>query len=440
MSDLSTQLKDYFEELAPSIDLATVVDQAASSKIAARPRPRGWVLAAGVGLGTLVVIGGLAMLLGGPGGEVAGIIPPPDNPGPGDPPTSLPSAGFADLPGFEASVRYELDVQAGYPVDAAVHFSISYRSPDEFRREITLLQTPDLDFPYGIVGEYVATDGQVPIFTGETTDEGELFGPLVWANWAEACTSPLGATRSPEGFTTVVCVEGGDSQWVESGSTWVIEVDPITGLVHTVNAELTEGPFKVAATRVQVLSVTYTTQFPDGWFATPLSDPPGEFPNGSVAFTFEGDDGRVVAVSWFNETAWRWDHLEVGDAGLAPGSYHVGGRGLLTLFSPETGWGLSQAFPGYGRLGLVGWVCDETGTCQNPFTDDEGNTLTCEIGDGGTIVERPVLRYDCQPTIWFPEQTLWIDQELGYVLKSDHHEVIAIDLTPVFDASIFETG
>ena len=65
---------------------------------------------------------------------------------------------------------------------------------------------------------------------------------------------------------------------------------------------------------------------------------------------------------------------------------------------------------------------------------------TCEIGDGGTIVDRPALQYDCQATIWFPEQTLWIDQELGYVLKSDHHEVIAIDLTPAFDASIFETG
>ena len=440
MSDLSTQLKDYFEELAPSIDLANVVDQAASSKIAARPRPRGWVLAAGVGLGTLVVIGGLAMLLGGPGGEVAGIIPRPDTPGPGDPPTSLPSAGFADLPGFEASVRYELDVQAGYPVDAAAHFSISYRSPDEFRREITLLQPPELDFPYGIVGDYVATDGQIPIFTGETTEEGEPFGPLVWANWAKACTTPLEATRSPEGLTTVVCVEGGDSQWVESGSTWAIEVDPITGLVHTANAELSEGPFKVAATRVQVLSITYTTQFPDEWFATPLSDPPGEFPNGSVAFTYVGDDGRVVAVSWFNETAWRWDYLEAGDTGLAAGSYHVGGRGALTLFSPETGWGSSQAFPDDGRLALVEWSCDETGTCQNPLTDDEGFTLTCEIGHGGTIVDRPVLRYDCQPTIWLPEQTLWIDQEFGYVLKSDHHEVIAIDLTPVFDASIFETG
>ena len=44
---------------------------------------------------------------------------------------------------------------------------------------------------------------------------------------------------------------------------------------------------------------------------------------------------------------------------------------------------------------------------------------TCEIGDGGTIVDRPALQYDCQATIWFPEQTLWIDQELGYVLKME---------------------
>jgi hypothetical protein len=332
-----------------------------------------------------------------------------------------------------------------------VHFSISYRSPDEFRREITLLQPPDLnrpanrsfqgvrfDLPYGIVGEYVATDGQVPIFTGETTDEGELFGPLVWANWAEACTSPLGATRSPEGFTTVVCVEGGDSQWVESGSTWVIEVDPRTGLVHTVNAELTEGPFKVAATRVQILNITYTTQFPDEWFATPLSDPPGEFPNSSVAFTYVGDDGRVVAVSWFNETAWRWDYLEVGDTGLAAGSFHVGGRGLLTLFSSETGWSSGQAFPDDGRLGLVEWACDETGICQNLLTDDEGFTLTCEIVGTGTIVNRTVDQYACEPTIWFPEQTLWVDQELGYILRGEFHEVTVLNLAPEFNPTIFE--
>ncbi len=99
MSDLNTQLKDYFEDIAPSIDIESLVDQR-SLEAPPKARSRGWVVAAGVAVGTFVLIGGLAYLLGTPGGEVVGILPPVDDPGPGDPATSLPSAGFTDLPGF----------------------------------------------------------------------------------------------------------------------------------------------------------------------------------------------------------------------------------------------------------------------------------------------------------------------------------------------------
>lgn len=442
MPDLDTQLRAYFESIAPPLDTDQYTSHPAS--LAGGPvRSRGWMVAAVAAAVTLIVVGGLALFLGAETPDVAAspdMTQASDSP---DPIVVLPTVQLDGIPRFEAVVRYHLDGREGFPSDASVDVLISFDPPDSFRREIIALDPPEMEFRFGKVGEFVATDGSFPILTGETTEEGEALGPLVWPNWESACTQPpeAAAIEIDGGVTlTVVECEAADPQWVRAGEPWTIRVDAATGLVFEVEAELDGGEFRIPGTRMEILSLDSTPEFAPSYFATPVPDPPA-IPGEPFAFTYTIDDGREVAVSWLSDNTWRWDYIVGGGSGLGSGSYQIYADGTFYTYNTNTNEYLEERFIAFdGRLSLVEWVCEESGTCKNAENpEDEGKALTCEVSDGGTVLGRPVTRYDCEPTIWFGEQTFWMDNELGYILKSDGPvEVLTIDLAPSFDPELFE--
>jgi hypothetical protein len=397
------------------------------------------MVAAAVAAVILVVFGGLALLLDAGTGEV---VDSPDVTQAPDPAAVLPSVPFDAVPPFEALVRYTLDSKEGVSPGFTVDVLISYDPPDSFRRDIVAFDPGEMEVRFGKVGTYVATDGSFPIFTGETTEKGEELGPLVWSNWEEACfQTPKATAVVVDGGVTLTVVEcqAADSQWVVAGEPWTIRVDANTGVVFGVEAELDGGVFRIPGSRMEILSIDYGPQFAAGYFATPTPDPPA-IPGEPIAFTYVVDDGREVAVSWLDHDTWRRDYIVGGGSGLGSGSYQIYADGTSYTYNTDTNkYGEERIFAKDGRAGLTEWKCDQTGICEHTEITDAGFLLTCQVSDGGTLVGRPVTRYDCEPTIWFDAQTFWIDNELDYILKNgDLMEVLTIDLAPSFDPELFE--
>jgi hypothetical protein len=239
---------------------------------------------------------------------------------------------------------------------------------------------------------------------------------------------------------TIIECGAADSQWVAHGTPWRIKVDAATGIVFDVEAELSEGEFKIPGRSIEILSIDYAPEFATGYFATPIPEPPA-IAGEPFVFTYTVDDGREVAVYWLNHNTWRSDFIVGGGSGVGSGSYRIYRDGTLYTYNTNTNqYSEERVFAWEGRGPLVEWICDSSGICRHADNTDEGFELTCEVSPGGRITGRPVSRYDCEATIWFPVQTLWVDNELGYILRSTEVslQVLSIDLSPSFAPALFD--
>lgn len=466
-ADLKTQIRDFAAEFAadlPPVEADSIVSGRGTYRVISpgsipnhwstvqhrRHQVSGWLVAASAALVVLIAVGGVSWLLRGAIPDVADEPATPTTDAIVTPDTAvsespvLPDLGLEDVPVFEATVRYTFDDRDGRAYEGAtVDVRISYDPPDSFRRDIVAFEPEEMEVRFGKIGNYVATDGTFPIFTGETTEEGEELGPLVWFNWDGACTHvPEAVATEVVGSVTLTIIECGsaDSQWVAAGTPWRIKVDAATGIVFDVEAELSEGEFKIPGQSIEILSIDYAPEFATGHFATPIPEPPA-IAGEPFAFTYTVDDGREVAVSWLNHNTWRSDFIVGGGSGVGSGSYTIYRDGTLYTYNTNTNrHSEERVFAWEGRGLLVEWMCDSSGVCQYAHSTDEGSELTCEVSQGGRIAGRLVSRYDCEATIWFPVQTLWVDNELGYILRSTEAslQVLSIDLSPSFAPALFD--
>lgn len=429
MRDTGSQIKDYFDDIVVRLDAADILDPTHPVAQPSPPRLPGALVAGLAAALVLVVLGSVGMWLASSDPTIEPVSPSTTEP-PVEPPPTLPEVGLDDVPAFEATVRYELGGLDGTAEGSTVDVLVSYQPPDSFRREILALDPPDMEFWRGAVGDYVATDGTFPINTGETTEEGEELGPLVWSNWESLCRAEPVPIETIGTLTTVAC-NAPELPLIEP---WTIVVDRQTGLVLRADTELYGGDFAIPGTGLEVIDLTYEPEFTPGWFATPQPAPPVN-PGEPFVYTYtETIDATVVAeVTWQDDATWRLDVISGNFGSLAPGSYQVYAGQTLFTYSAGTNEYNEERFPTMDR-DLVEGNCSEDGTCT--WDDVE---IVCDVTPDGRILGRPVIRYDCDWPPPYTPSTTWVDDELGYVLRSsDGFEVLAIDLNPDINPALFE--
>jgi len=394
------------------------------------------VLVAGVAAATvLLVIGSLGLWLASSRGEIEPAAPPTSLPRLDPPPlpNALPDIGLNDVPAFEATVRYELGGRDGTPEASTVDVLVSYQPPESFRREILTLDPPDMEFWRGAVGDYVASDGTFQINTGETTQEGEVLGPLVWSNWDATCTQPAVPVETIITGRTLTTVRCDDPV-----SPWTIVVDRHSGLVLRAEAELPGDDFAIPGIGFEIVSLTYEPDFASNWFATPETPPSAAIPGEPMIFTFTEElDGRtaVATVTWQDDATWRLDVVSGSLGSADPGSYLIYTDQTLFTYDAGSNEFLEERFPALeGRRNLVRTDCSESGTCT--LDDIE---IICETTPNDRVAGRPVTRYDCNWPAPYSPSVAWIDDKLGYTLKDrEGFEVTAIELNPVINPAEFE--
>ena len=445
MPDTGTQIRDYYDEIVIRLDVDEILEPAHPITPVAPRRVPGALVAGLAAAAVLLIVGSLGLWLAIPQSSTEPVsssttVPP-------EPPT-LPDVALADVPAFEAVVRYNLGGRDGTPERSTVDVLFSYEPPSSYRREILALDPPEMEFWRGAVGDWVASDGTFRIVTGESTGEGQVLGALVWFNWEHRCATPpvpVETTTAGRTLTSVTCEDPDDP--------WTIVVDRDSGLVVQASGELHGDDFTIPGIGLEVISVTYDPDYATGWFAAPEPEPPA-LPGEPFVFTyteteinFEAPDGTptvdsrtfVVQVTWLDDATWRADVISGNFGSLVPSSFHIYTDQTLFTYSAGTNEYNEERFPSMdGRRNLVADDdCDPTGTCS-----DDGIQLACETTPDGVIIGRSVTRYECAWPAPYSPETLWIDDELGYVLRSENvgqrFEVTAIDLDPVIDPAIFE--
>ena len=445
MPDTGTQIRDYYDEIVIRVGVNEILEPAHPITPVAPRRFPGALVAGLAAAAVLLIVGSLGLWLAIPQSSTE-----PDSSSttvPPEPPT-LPDLGLEDVPGFEAVVRYDLGGRDGTPEGSTVDVLFSYEPPSSYRREILRLDPPEMEFWRGEVGDSVASDGTFRIVTGETTEEGQVLGALVWFNWEHRCAAPPVPVETKTAARTLTTVTCGDPD-----DPWTIVVDRDSGVVVQASGELHGDDFTIPGIGLEVLSVTYDPDYGTGSFAAPENEPPA-IPGEPVVFTytetqinFEAPDGTptvdsrsfVVQVTWLDHGTWRADVISGNFGSLLPSSFQIYADQTLFTYSADSNEYNEERFPSMdGRRNLVANNdCDPTGTCIN-----DGIRLACETTPGEVITGRPVTRYECAWPAPYSPETMWIDDELGYVLKSEsvgeRFEVTAIDLDPVIDPAIFE--
>ena len=433
MPDTATQIRNYYEEITIRVTADEILEPAVPiTPLAPRRFPP--ALVAGVTAAVVILIlGSLGLWLASSRSDIEPATSSTSLP-PLDPPlieNALPDVSLAQVPSFEAVVRYQLGDTDGTGEEGTVDVLFSYEPPDSYRREILALDPPDTDFHWGKVGDLVASDGNFRIVTGETTEEGQVLGPLVWFNWEHRCgVAPVPVQTETNGrtLTTVTCEDPGDP--------WTIVVDRDSGVVIQASGALPFDDFSIAGIGLEIVNMTYEPSFAAAWFETPEPEPPA-IPGDPMVFTYtETENGRttVVQVTWQDEATWRSDVISGNFGSLGSGSYQIFADQTLFTYSAGTNEYLEERFPVMeGRRSLPALDCSEDGTC---IRDDL--EIVCITTPDGRIAGRPVTRYDCAWPPPYSPSTSWIDDELGYTLKDgDGLEVLEIDLNPVIDPAIF---
>ena len=430
MPDTATQIRDYYEGIVVRVTADEILDpaQPIASPVPPRRLPGALVAVAAAAL-VLVLVGSLGFWLASSEPSIEPATTPPVTEPAVEPPPTLPSIALNDVPAFEALVRYDLGGRDGAPVGGVAEVLFSYQPPDSYRREILALDPPGMDFWRGEVGDVVASEGTFPIVTGETTEEGEVLNALVWSNWEHRCATPpvpVETTTPGRTFTTISCEDPDDP--------WMIVVDRNSGLVVQATAELHGDDFTIPGVGLEIISVAYEPEYAAGWFETPQPDGPAN-PGEPFVYTFTEKIGGMLVgeVTWQDDATWRLDVLSGTFGSLVAGGYQIYTGQTLFTYAADTNDYNEERFPTMNR-GLVAENCSEDGTCTHDDIE-----IVCDVTPDGRILGRPVTRYDCDWPPPYTPSTTWVDDELGYVLKTeDGFEVLAIDLDPVIDPALFE--
>lgn len=188
MSDTATQIRNYYEAVTVRVDADEILEQWVELTPRSPRRPtwlRGPVIAVGVAVLLVLVIGIVAVLGGGEEPLIDEPEPTTTTVTDTSVPIGLPTFTLADLSPFEATIQYG-------PATVVV----SYGADGRFRREIVALDPPDLEFHWGQVGDYYVTDGansawKIPDLAepieGPDLEPLFLLGPLFWSSWEPTC-------------------------------------------------------------------------------------------------------------------------------------------------------------------------------------------------------------------------------------------------------------
>ncbi len=499
MTDLSTQLRGYFDEIDPPLEVADLItEQPPLIRPDRRPvtpprrRPR-WVFAVAAGVLVLLAVGGTWWLF-------------PSDDVPLDAVASLKQLGVDDIPAFRATVEHSIVLEGG---NGAVYLA-SYGGPGGGMRWETLQQrvfdprTGELsDGPLlgyvlsvwdgGTSAGYVVREDR-DFFEridfdsrAEALSAGVGLGDLTWQTgaWEARCTGgdadPLRGDHTVLGTAEIL---GRSVTRIECRSLremWTLWVDPETGLMLRIEGradvafDSTEGRFEVTALDVD-------PDFQPGLFD--VAPPPGAVDVADIeqadvegsgptsiiedsvvgtqpfylrARYVEQSATRTLDVWWQSKDRWRVEILD----GPSAGSYAVAGEpGIGGYYYAATDtWGedpFAATWELDGWEGFAAPIVDITpgGGFAPRFFTGAAVIATVDLADvgcahlgAGTLLGRSVEQWSCI------DGELSIHPDTGLVLSWAYeasvseegaasaflatYEVLALDPDPVLDPSLF---
>ncbi len=494
MTDLSTQLRSYFDEIDPPFEVADLMTDRPPAVHAEGPlrgllprRHRRWARAAiAATTGAVVVlaaVGGVAWLLRGddPRSTVA----------------SLELLGVDDIPAFRATVEHS-------NVEGRTVYLASYEGPGGGMRWETSQQLPvdpNTGEPFespvpgylssvwdgGTSAAYVVRREDRDFFERlefESRDEAlsAAVGPgdLTWqtGRWGARCrggdTDPLRGEHTVVGATEIAGRVVTQIECRTLRDVWMLWVDTETGLLLRIEGRASvffegSGPDGL----LEITALEFDPDFPAGLFDVTLpsgavdvsdfdfegTDPSGIIEDAVVGMQpfylraqyTEGTTTRTLDVWWQSKDRWRVETVD----GDAAGSYAVAGEPGIggDYDAANDTWDLDPFAGVAGVPGLAIPIVDTTPVPDGfaPRFEEAAaaiattglRDLGCEQLPDGTVRGRDVERWSCA------DGELSIDMATGLVIAWTYgalvagedvtatYEVLALDTDPVFDSSLF---
>ncbi len=366
MRTIDDQLREYAryaDEALPWVNPMDVMETvkmhgATIQPLPARNRSNVFAMVAAA-VGTLLIVGGVAWLLGGgtttESADGLEVTLPLEFP-------------VSELPPFQLEVRYQLDPgvgtgPAGVPEDLEALMTVSYGGPDLLR--VDVVRSVQLFFPEpnGEPGPPHKAAGSFVVLNNETkaeyaaedgtfflTDREALFNPLdplMWETWEDICTygehefleaSPVAGRETVH----IRCTSGGDS--------YELWADAETGLMLRIIGQDVPGNLiliasGITATEYEVLAVRYEPQFAPNTFSLSA-------PQGAIVEDYRGVDqsmGPEILPKGATVPELTGQFLDGGDFALAD----LEGSRVAVLF-----WG-SWCEPCLNALGELAVVAKE---------------------------------------------------------------------------------
>jgi thiol-disulfide isomerase/thioredoxin len=253
-------------------------------------------------VGTLLIVGGVAWLLGG-----GATTESADGSGP-----TLPlEFPVSELPPFQLEVRYQLDPGVatgpdGVPEDLEALMTVSYGGPDLLRVDVN--RSVPLFFPglngepgppheaagsfivwnHDEMAEYSAADGAFFLLNRDAQVVESPVAPLMWETWEDLCTygehefleaSPVAGRETVH----LRCTNGNDSYelWVDAETGLMLRI-----IGQDIPANLILIASGITATEYEVLAVTYEPQFAPDTFSLSA-------PQGAIVEDYRGVDQSI---------------------------------------------------------------------------------------------------------------------------------------------------